>query len=112
MVLEDLDLVALTYGALISRPKEADGKFRFIEIKEAHGAMGYAQQRVFGLIHRLLRQADPQREYYDGFYLVKWYDDHVMVNGKQMTMDIFKLWMVGTLPYLECPLSLFDGRWN
>lgn len=110
MVLEDLDLVALTYGAMIQRPKEADGRFRFIEIKEMHGTMGYAQQRVFGLIHRLLRQADPQHEYYDGFYLVKWNEDHVIVNGTKMSMDDFKGWMTGTLSYLKYPLSLFDGR--
>lgn len=112
MVLEDLDLVALTYGALVQRPNNADGKFRLIEIKEAHGEMGYAQKRVFGLMHKLFRQADPQREYYDGFYLVRWNDDFVIVNGTKMDMPQFKEWMIGKLPYSQCPLSLFDNRWN
>lgn len=113
MVLEDLDLVALTYGSLIARPANADGRFRLIEIKEERGAMGYAQQRVFGLIHRLLRQADHEHEFYDGFFLVKWNSDHVVVNGQYMAMDEFKLWMTGQLSFSKCPLSLFDGKkWN
>lgn len=112
MVLEDLDLVALTYGALVQRPKDADGKFRLIEIKERGGSMGYAQQRVFGLMHRLLRQSDPQREYYDGFYLVRWNDDSVSVNGTKMSMEQFKAWMVGQLAYSQCPLSMFDNRYS
>lgn len=72
MVQEDLDLVSLIFGPLINRLYNADGKFMLIEIKTSLGEMGYAQKRVFSLIHRLLRKADPSKNFYIGFYLVRW----------------------------------------
>ena len=96
MVIEDLDLVPLMFGTLINRPYAADGKFMLVEIKEKYGQMGYAQKRVFQLMHRLLRKADPQKEYYIGFYLVKW-NSHKpeSVNGIPVTESEFVEFMTG-----------------
>jgi len=96
MVVEDLDLVPLLFGTLINRPYDADGKFMFVEIKTAIGKMGYAQQRVFSLIHRLLRKADPQQDFYIGFYLVRWNGKFPeSVNGIRVTENDFVEFMTG-----------------
>lgn len=72
MVIEDLDLVSLLFGSRIGRRYNDDGRFSLIEIKQATGIIQYAQKRLFGLIHRVLRRGDPDRTFYRGFYILRW----------------------------------------
>jgi len=67
----------------------------------------YAQKRVFGLLHRVLRQGDPAGRYYLGFYLVHWYEEHhVRVNGREIDMDGLKAFLLGEI---NIP-SMFDDE--
>lgn len=107
MVVEDLDLVPLLFGPLINRPYKDDGKFMLIEIKTMSGQMGYAQGRLFSLIHRLLRDADPSRYYYIGFYIVRWNDNKPeSVNGVMITEHEFIDFLTGKKQIK----SMFDGE--
>ena len=103
-VVEDLDLLVLRFGGLEGRPYDADGCFFLAEIKQNGVAMGYAQKRVWSLVHRLLRQADPEKKFYAGFYLVNWDTESVLVNRTQMTLDQFKEFLLGRIQIH----SLFD----
>jgi hypothetical protein len=109
MVVEDMDVIALQIGALCGRHRDADGKFMMIEIKSFGARMGYAQTRLFSMMHRLMRAGDPQKEYYVGFYLLHWDDNNnkpVSINHQPCTEQEFKDWMVGETTLL----SLFDSR--
>lgn len=70
----DLDLVPLIFGSLAGRDRKADGRFMLVEVK--HGrfnlADDYKQKRLLQMMHRLLRQADPDREHYIGCYVLNW----------------------------------------
>jgi hypothetical protein len=106
MVVEDLDLVPLLFGPLVNRQRDEDGKFMLIEIKTAFGQMGYAQRRLFSMMHKLLRKADPDRKYYIGFYLVRWNNGKPeSVNNARVTEQKFIEFMTGKAT-LE---SMFDA---
>lgn len=105
-VAEDLDLIIRRYGK--AADGNPDGRFMFIEIKYPGAVMGHAQRMTFGLIHRLLRKADPEHEWYVGFYLVHWNDGYVDVNGIQKTLEQFKDFLMGKSNIL----SLFDNDWK
>jgi len=94
LVVEDLDLVVLRYGPLEGRPRDADGKFLFMEVKCKGASVGYAQQRVFGLIDRLLKKADPNGAFYIGYFVLHWFDDYVAIGGKRMSLPEFKTWLL------------------
>ena len=71
--------------------------------------LGYAQSRLYGLMHRILRNGDPAQQFYGGFYLLQW--DHQenkphSVNYADITEREFCAWMTGKL---ALP-SLFDMR--
>lgn len=107
MVVEDLDLVALQIGKLVGRHRDADGKFMLIEVKNVGSSMGYAQGRLFAMMHRLFRMGDPGHQHYIGFYLLQWDSQQNKphsINYAPCTEDAFAQWMTGkiTLP------SLFD----
>ena len=89
-VVEDVDMVVRVYGT--AYVQDETGAFMLIELKYKRARMGYAQRRTFGLLHRLLRRADPNGERYKGFYLVQ-YDDEdwdkarFTVNGVKMSRE-------------------------
>jgi hypothetical protein len=58
--------------------------------------MGYAQKRVFSLMHKLLRKADPTGDFYIGFYLVRWNcKKPETVNGIVVSENEFVAFMTG-----------------
>lgn len=107
LVAEDIDLILMQYGSLIGRQPIDDGRFMLVEIKAKNGWPDYAQRRVFHLMDRLLRKADPDRQYYLGYYVVHWNyeaNEPVAINRQQVSSEQFNQWAIGqwTLP------SLFD----
>lgn len=69
-VVEDLDLVLRVFGERYKT--DADGRFMLIELKFGNAYIGIAQKRTFGLIHRLLRIADPKKHRYFGYFVVQY----------------------------------------
>lgn len=94
-VAEDLDLLFLRFGPAIQKPYSADGEFILVEIKSADIPLPYAQERVFGLLDRLLRTGDQKGEFYKGFYQVIWMENDIRVNGKRLSREEFKEFLVG-----------------
>ena len=97
-VVEDLDLLILKFGEAIGRDKDDDGKFILCEIKTNGASMGYAQQRVWGLVHRTLRLGDPDRKYYHGFYLIGWNEEQkekISINGVVVGIDGLREFVTG-----------------
>ena len=78
-VAEDLDLIFLRFGEAIGRTQDADGQFILCEWKLTWKLLPYSQQRVFGLIDKILRRGDPAGLYYQVFYYLCW-------NGKADTL--------------------------
>lgn len=74
LVLTDLDLVCRTYGA--QNDTDQIGRFCLIELKYGAAQMSRGQENTFALMTRLLRQADPKRERFLGFYLVQYSDEN------------------------------------
>ena len=97
-VVEDLDLIVLQFGPLIGRKYSDDGKFMLIEIKYEKFDIDYAQRRLFELIHRLLRKADPDKHYYIGFYIITWSDKgDICINGKKISKEQLKQFLMGEI---------------
>jgi hypothetical protein len=71
-VAEDLDLVIRHYGATYNL--DDTGRLMLCELKYGRAPIDYAQRRTFGLLHQLLRQADPNRDRYLGFFVIHY--DH------------------------------------
>ena len=96
-VVEDLDLIYLRYGKPIRRGKKADGQFILCEWKLRKRFMDYSQERVFGLIDRLLRLADPTGIYYQGFYLITWggTSNLLWINKSKITQLQFQSFLFG-----------------
>ena len=99
-VAEDLDLIFLRYGEAINKDKDADGQFILCEWKLNNRELPYAQQRIFGLIDKLLRLADSVGEFYQGFYYICWdgQRDNLLINGKNITQREFQMFLMGELP--------------
>jgi len=92
MVVEDLDLVVRCYGPMYG--KDGDGMFMLVENKFGMATLGVAQVKTFGLIDRLLRQADPEARRYRGYYLVQydceeWEKANFRINGTPVTREQF-----------------------
>ena len=114
MVIEDLDLLVLRFGSLECRNYKDDGKFLLAEVKIKDAQINYAQQRVWKLLHTLLRKSDTNQSYYQGFYLIQWFDlpkeDNknfnffVKVNDRKLEIDDFKAFLLGKVEIK----SLFD----
>ena len=104
LVLEDLDLVVLHYGRLIGRPHSADGRFMLVEIKTKYGKVGYAQQRVYKLIHKLLRYADPNHQYYGGYHVLHWDPPQFKLDNYPITEQQMKDFLMGRI-YIVSPLD-------
>lgn len=66
----DLDLIVRTYG--IQYDTDQSGRFALIELKFGYGDLTMAQKNTFGLITRLLRQADPHKKRFLGFFRVNY----------------------------------------
>ena len=98
-VAEDLDLVFLRYGKAIDRDRDADGRFILCEWKLSNRELPYSQRRVFGLIDKLLRLADPVSEFYQGFYYICWdgQKGNLLVNGENITQQEFQMLLMGEL---------------
>jgi hypothetical protein len=91
-VIEDLDLIIRLYGKQFNT--DDDGKFYLFELKFGNARIGIAQQKTFGLIHRLLRMADPRRERYLGYYVINydnedWEYANFSVNGVKLSREEF-----------------------
>lgn len=67
-VIEDLDLLVRHYGPRYQL--DSFGRFMLVEQKHPGSDIGTAQKRTFGLLHQLLRMADPDRKRYLGYYLL------------------------------------------
>jgi len=96
-VVEDLDLIVLRFGPLENRPYSEDGRFMLIEIKQKDKPLGYAQRRVFQLIDSILRLGDRKRQFYLGFYVIHWDEREVKVNGRTLSLDDFRMFLLGQL---------------
>lgn len=105
-VAEDLDLLFLRFGPAVRKPYNADGEFILVEIKSADIPLPYAQQRVFGLLDRLLKLGDPQAGFYKGFYQVIWGEENVIVNEVELSKNEFRKFLLGTR--LIPPLSFVN----
>lgn len=70
----DLDLIVRTYG--VEYNTDQSGKFCLIELKYGTAQMTRGQENTFSLITKLLRQADPKKERFLGFYLVQYSDQN------------------------------------
>lgn len=109
-VAEDLDLIFLRYGKAVGRGKNADGKFILCEWKLRSRELPYSQQRVFGLVDRLLRLADPVGEFYQGFYHISWdgQGNILFLNGQNITQGDFQAFLMGELvikPFSFMPIG-------
>lgn len=107
VVIEDLDLVVLHFGPRIGREYDADGKFMLVEVKHQRKNMDYPQRRLFGMIHRLLRQTDPEENHYVGFYLMHWEDNFARVNGRQLSEGGLRSFLLGED---DIPSMFDEGR--
>jgi hypothetical protein len=98
LVVEDIDIVALRYGPIIGRHKDADGEFILGEVKHGLAKTDYAQRRTFSLINRLLRLGDPEKKYYKGFFLIQELEDSTWrVNGTTLSESQFVEFIEGKL---------------
>lgn len=86
-VAEDGDLILDLFGSLIGREYDADGRLMLIQVKYNTAQMGYAQKRVYQLMHRLMRTADPEKQHYRGCYLVHWYSKEVTLDGRTFNLS-------------------------
>jgi len=91
-VVEDLDLVLRIFGANFHT--DATGKFILIELKFKNAWIGPAQKRTFSLINSLLRQGDPERKRYLGYYVVQydnedWDKASFRINRVKVTCEEF-----------------------
>lgn len=102
VVVEDLDLVIRLYGE--HHGTDATGKFMLIELKFGNATPGYAQERTFGLMDSLLRQADPERRRYLGYFIVNydntdWDRASFKLNGSPISREGLKSFLLtGEVP--------------
>ena len=96
-VAEDLDLIFLRFGKIIGRDKNADGQFILCEWKLAWKPLPYSQQRVFGLMDKILRKGDPSGTYYQGFYYICWdgKTEPVWLNNNRVAIADFQAFLLG-----------------
>lgn len=85
-IVEDLDLVIKVYGRNYGLDRK--GKFMLCELKFYPKSIGYAQKQLYGLIDKLLRSADPDKNRYQGYYVIQYDNDD---------WDISKFWINETL---------------
>ena len=99
-VAEDLDLIFLRYGKAIGKDKNADGQFILCEWKLGRQELPYSQQRTFGLMDRLLRLADPNKQFYQGFYYICWdgKSSGLLINKEAIIQEEFQMFLMGELP--------------
>lgn len=95
-VVEDLDLVPRVYGPNYN--EDDIGKFMLLELKYTSSWIGVAQQKTFGLIHRVCRAGDPARRRYLGYYVINydnedWDQATICINRQPVTMDQFREFM-------------------
>ena len=69
-VVEDLDLIIRVYGN--NYKTDQGGKFFLIDLKHGTAWIDNAQKKTFGLMHELLRLADPKHLRYKGFFVVQY----------------------------------------
>jgi len=91
-VVEDLDLVLRIYGPKFK--SDATGKFMLIELKFGHSWIGVAQRKTFGLMHNLLRNADPGCQRYLGYFVLQydnedWDIANFSINRESVTRQRF-----------------------
>lgn len=98
---QDLDLVPKIWFK-----NNPFGKFMLVELKymceenSFKANLGYSKQQLFGLIDCLLRNADPERKVYMGFYIIHyptldWYNcEYLIVNDKKVCMEDFRKWLL------------------
>lgn len=74
LVLTDLDLVCRTYGA--QNNTDQIGRFCLIELKYGLAPLKYGQENTFSLIAKMLRQSDPNKERFIGFFVINYSDEN------------------------------------
>jgi hypothetical protein len=97
-VAEDLDLVIRHYGATYNL--DDTGRFMLCELKYGRAPVDYAQRRTFGLLHQLLRTADPEKQRYLGLYVIHydhedWEQANFTVNGMAVSQERFIAFVQG-----------------
>jgi len=96
-VAEDLDLMLRVYGHEFNT--DATGRFAECELKFGNATLDYAQIRTFRLRHTIMRKGDPERERYQGFYLIQYTDSNwdkalFTVNGCPLNRSSFLRFMM------------------
>jgi hypothetical protein len=99
-VVEDLDLVIRLHGPRYGT--DATGKLMLVELKFGNACLDWAQQWTFRLMHQLLRDKDPSRERYLGYFVVNydnldWSVANFRVNGKPLTVEQFLAFLQGDI---------------
>jgi len=95
---QDIDLVVVRYGQCAGRHLYADGIIRLFEVKQLNGKMSDGQARMYSMLDRLLRQGDPEGEFYEGFYFLYWEPlENCKLNGMRMNMEDLAKFMTGQI---------------
>jgi hypothetical protein len=99
-VLEDIDLIVVRWN-----PSDRLGTFKLFEFKsDNYYKLDKAQYLAHGLIDRMLRTTQESDRYrYEGYYLVRPYNDGFLVNGWLLTKDELQTFLLGKLkvePYI------------
>lgn len=121
-VLEDLDLIVRFYDRRSYEKYSAYGRYLKVENKWNSDQMPTGQRMTHEFEHKLLRKADPERQYYVGFYLINW-PSLPMVEGEPAEIDFSKkprvngtelTWQELTdfLTFKKFLPSLFDNGWQ
>lgn len=78
-VVEDLDLVLRVY----SKAYDTDhiGRFMLCELKFKSAWINHSKRKTFGVMDELLRNADPERKRYAGFFVIQYTDDDWSVSS-------------------------------
>jgi hypothetical protein len=109
-VAEDLDLVVRKYSL-----EDPVGRFMLIELKHGGASLSKSKLMTFGIIDFLLRQADPKRKIYRGYFLLQYPDPnpesctHVIVNDEVLSLGELKQWLKFDF---EIPPYAFEGVEN
>lgn len=109
-VVEDLDMVIRIYGEKFG--VDDIGRFMLVEQKWIPTWLTGGQENTFGLIHRLLRMADPRRERYWGYFVLRMNNDNprnaslIDLNRCPITPDELLRWLA--FENIGVP-SLWDG---
>lgn len=91
-VLEDIDLMIVRWNI-----NDRLGTFKLIEFKSGY-KLSKAQYLAHGLIDRMLRRTQESDRYrYEGYYLIRPYNNDFLVNDWLLTKDELQAFLLGKL---------------